>query len=196
MWPRCAHLSFDQKNTFPSTTVCFYLSLWRADNYVTIPCTAHKDFAGSLISSSKYSGRSWEHQLFSVMLEIHQEVSHCLAEWKWFIKRKNEPLVNGKLAVNKKFAVGTHLSMQKIFEKEPSGIEVIWTPYDTKFRHSFCKTINMTCGFPNSRLSDEEKTWNFRNLLHRRLISDTLKISVGPHVKFPCKVPFLQNFSL
>lgn len=38
--------------------------------------------------------------------------------------------------------------------------------------------------------------WNFRNLLHRILTSDTLKISEEPHVKFLCKAPFLFPLEL
>ena len=89
------------------------------------------------------------------------------------------------------------ISSCKKYLRKARGIKVMWTTYDTNFWHSFCKTINIKYGFPTSSwVMKERKTWNVRNLLHRRFISDPLKISVGPHVKFPCKVPFLQNFAL
>lgn len=85
----------------------------------------------------------------------------------------------------------------KKYLRKARRIKVMWTTYASNFWHSFCKTISIKYGFPTSSwVMKERKTWNFRNLLHRRFISDLLKISVGCHVKFPCKVPFLQNFAL
>ena len=136
--PNVLIFPFGQQNISPSIAVCFSLAVWQADKTVWWSHVQHTETLQFIqYLHSNVWGEAENIKLFSVILEMHQEVSYCVAEWKWFIKWESNPLINGKLTASKKnLAVGTHLSMQKISEKEARGTEVIWTTCDMKFWHS------------------------------------------------------------
>ena len=132
--PNVLIFPFGQQNISPSIAVCFSLAVWQADKTIWWFHVQHTETLQFIqYLHSNIQGEAENIKLFSVILEMHQEVSYCVAEWKWFIKWDSNPLINGKLTAGKKILqLGLISPCKRYLKKRPGelrwfGLLVTWS---------------------------------------------------------------------